>query len=320
MVVVIPKPNRTDPSLPKNYRPISLLECMGKLLKKIISSRLLYDINKYELIPSSQFGGRNTSSTVDAGLTLQHDIRTAHTSGLVCGMLLFDISGFFDNINHQHLVAIFKAMGFPLQLVSWLKSFLTDRHVSLRFNDYNSDPYDLLVGMPQGSPISPVLSTIFTTPILYLATRWINTSLSMYVDDGNLFACGTDFSQVVTHLRKAYRVCWDWLHKAGLNIEPDKTEVIFFQNSHADAHRPKHIWLADPARALEYQVNASDTVRYLGIYFDFRLNWHKHVQIMTNRARSTLKALQLLGNSVHGLSWANWRIVYNAVIVTAASV
>jgi hypothetical protein len=206
-------------------------------------------------------------------------------------------------------------MGFPPQLVSWLKSFLTDCHVSLRFNDYNSDPYDLLVGTPQGSPISPVLSTIFAAPILYLATRWINTSLSIYVDDGNLFTCGTDFSQVVTHLRNAYRVCWDWLHKAGLNIEPDKTEVIFFQNSHADAHRPKHIWLADPARALEYQVTASDTVRYLGIYFDFWLNWHEHVQIMTNCARSTLKALQLLGNSVRGLSWANWRIVYNAVIL-----
>jgi hypothetical protein len=131
----------------------------------------------------------------------------AHASGLVCGMLLFDISEFFDNINHRHLVTIFKAMGFLPQLVSWLKSFLTDHHVSLRFNDYNSNSCNLLVGMPQSSPISLVLSTIFATPILYLATRWINTSLSMYVDDGNLFACRTDFSQVVTHLCKAYWEC-----------------------------------------------------------------------------------------------------------------
>ncbi len=204
MVVVIPKPNHTNPSLPKNYQPISLLECMGKLLEKIISSHLLYDINKYELIPSSQFGGRNASSTVNVGLTLQHDIHMAHASGLVCGMLLFNISGFFNNINHHHLVTIFKAMGFLPQLVSWLKSFLTDCHVSLRFNNYNSDPYNLLIGTPQGSPISLVLSTIFATPILYLTTRWINTSLSMYVNNGNLFACRTNFTQVVTHLHKAY--------------------------------------------------------------------------------------------------------------------
>ena len=100
VIAVVPKPNRTNPSLPKNYRPISLLECLGKLLKKVISTRLLFDINRYELIPSTQFGGRNASSTVDAGLCLQHNIHTSHASGLVCAALLFDISGFFDNINH----------------------------------------------------------------------------------------------------------------------------------------------------------------------------------------------------------------------------
>ena len=314
-VVVVPKPNRSDPSLPKNYRPISLLECLGKLLEKVISTRILYDINRYELVPSTQFGGRNASSTVDAGLCLQHDIHTAHASGLVCASILFDISGFFDNINHQRLVAVFRALGFPREMVKWLQSFLTNRHVALRFNNFTSEQYDLQVGTPQGSPISPVLSIIFASPILHLARSWTNTGLSMYVDDGNLFACGTDFPEVTLRLRSAYLDCWNWLHRAGLAIEPDKTEVIFFKNSHARHARPTNIWLADPSRALEYRVEASNTVRYLGIYFDFQLNWHDHVRIMTNCARSSLKALQLLGNSVRGLQWAQWRIVFNAVIL-----
>ena len=178
-VAVVPKPNRTDPSLPKNYRPISLLECLGKLLEKVISSRILYDINRYELVPTTQFGGRNASSTVDAGLCLQHDICTAHASGLVCASLLFDISGFFDNINHQRLIATFKDLGFAIELVNWLKSFLSNRHASLRFNGFTSDPFDLRVGTPQGSPISLVLSIIFASPILYLAQKWTNTSLSI---------------------------------------------------------------------------------------------------------------------------------------------
>jgi hypothetical protein len=162
---------------------------------------------------------------------LQHDIRTAHASGLVCASLLFDISGFFDNINHQRLIAVFKAMGFPMEMVSWLRSFLTDRRVSLRFNGFTSDPFNLRVGTPQGSPISPVLSIIFASPILYLAQCWTNTGISMYVDDGNLFTCGTDFSEVTDRLRLAYLDCWNWLHRAGHAIEPDKTEVIFFENS-----------------------------------------------------------------------------------------
>ena len=245
-VVVVPKPNRTDPSLPKNYHPISLLECLGKLLEKIISTRLLFDINRYNLIPTTQFRGRNVSSTVDAGLSLQHDIHTTHASGLVCASLLFDISGFFDNINHQRLVAVFKGLGFPLELVNWLLSFLTNRHISLKFNGFSSDPYNLLIGTPQGSPISPVLSIIFASPILYLAQKWTNTGLSMYVNDRNLFACGSDFSEVTNRLCSAYNDCWSWLNRASLSIEPDKTEVIFFKNSHAGHQRPNHIWLADP--------------------------------------------------------------------------
>ena len=210
---------------------------------------------------------------------------------------------------------VFKGLGFPLKLVNWLLSFLTNCHISLRFNGFSSDPYDLLVGTPQGSPISPVLSIIFTSPILYLAQKWTNTGLSMYVDDGNLFACGSDFSEVTNHLCSAYNDCWSWLNRAGLSIEPDKTEVIFFKNSHAGHQHPNHIWLADPTQALEYRVDAFNTVRYLGIFFDHQLNWHDHVRIMTNHARSTLKAVQLLGNSICGLNWTQWHIIYNAVIL-----
>jgi hypothetical protein len=99
--VVIPKPNSTDPSLPKNYWPISLLKCLGKLLEKIIATCILFDINFYNLVPTTQFGACNASSTVDAGLMITHDIQTAHVKGLICSMVLFDISGFFYNISHH---------------------------------------------------------------------------------------------------------------------------------------------------------------------------------------------------------------------------
>jgi hypothetical protein len=76
-VVVIPKPNRTDYFAAKNYRPISLLECLSKLLEKAVSKRLLFTIDKYELIPTTQFGTQAFSSTLDTGLTLMHDVQAA---------------------------------------------------------------------------------------------------------------------------------------------------------------------------------------------------------------------------------------------------
>ena len=58
----------------------------------------------------------------------------------------------------------------------------------LRFNGLTADPLTLLVGMPQGSPISPILSIIYTSPLLHIMKRLEEASLSMYVDDGVIFA------------------------------------------------------------------------------------------------------------------------------------
>ena len=76
---------------------------------------------------------------------------------------------------------------------------------------------------------------------------------------------------------------------------------------------PTRIILPEPSIQLYYVVPAVDTVRYLGFHINHKLDWSTHVNIMCNRARASLKALQLLGNSVRGLSAANWRLVYNAV-------
>jgi Reverse transcriptase (RNA-dependent DNA polymerase) len=82
VVCVIPKPNHADYTLAKNYRPISLLECLGKLLEKVIARLIYKDMEKHPLVPTTQFRGRNASSTLDAGLTTLHDIQSAHQASL----------------------------------------------------------------------------------------------------------------------------------------------------------------------------------------------------------------------------------------------
>jgi hypothetical protein len=107
----------------------------------------------------------------------------------------------------------------------------------------------------------------------------------------------------------------DWLSCAGLAIEPDKYELVFFRKPGKlpVIPPPSHLILPDPMVSSYYMVKATDTVHYLGFFINHRLDWTEHVNVMCNRARTSLKALQLLGNSVRGLSAANWRLVYNAV-------
>ena len=315
VIAVIPKPDRKDYSLPKNYRPIALLETFGKLMEKVMARRILADVTRNNLIPTNQFGGRNASSCTDAGLTLIHDVTLAHRANLKCGMLLFDIRGFFDNVNHARLVSVMADLGFPPEVHRWTESFLKDRRVRLRFNGALAEERNLDLGTPQGSPVSPVLSAIYTSPLLHRMRGWNNSSLGMYVDDGVLVACAETWDGVTKLLRARYAVCLDWLTRAGLAIEPDKTELLFFRKpgSRNVIPPPTRILLPDPGINSYYVVAPADTVRYLGFYINHRLDWSVHVNIMCNRARASLKALQLLGNSVRGLSAANWRLVYNAV-------
>lgn len=313
IVCVIPKPNRADYTLAKNFRPISLLECLGKLLEKVVAKIIYSEMAKYALVPTTQFGGRNASSTLDAGLTLLHDIQAAQKTKLRTGLLLFDIQGYFDNINHDRLIQIFTNLGFAPELVKWCQSFLKDRTVKLKFNGKTSDPFDFVVGTPQGSPVSPVLSTIYTSPLLHKMKEWTNSSLGMYIDDGVIFACGDNWAKIENAMRHGYSICLNWLNRAGLNAEPDKTELIFFRKPRERVDPPSYIHLPLPSHNTYYRVLTKNTLRYLGFFFDLKLSWTHHVNVMCNRARATLKALQLLGNSVRGLDQARWRLAYNAI-------
>jgi hypothetical protein len=314
-VVVIPKPDKPDYSLPKAHCPISLLETMSKLLEKAVVKRMQHDIVKHELIQANQFGGRAHSSCLDAGLALLHNVQEAHRQGLKCGILLFDVRGFFDNVNHGRMTAILENLGYAPELVRWSEVFLRDRKVCLSFNNVIAEERGQPIGVPQGSPLSLVYSITYTSSLLAMMKGWNNSSLGMYVDNGILFACTEDWGDVSRVLTARYTVCEEWLRHSGLAIEPDKTELLFFQKPYEcnAIPAPTRLILPDPAAHSYYVVLPVENLRYLGFFINRRLKWELHIQIMCNRARASIKALQVLGNSIRGLSMANWRLVLNAV-------
>ena len=144
--------------------------------------------------------------------------------------------------------------------------------------------------------------------------HWNNSSLGMYVDDGALFACAEEWADVDRLLRARYTVCEEWLRRSGLAIEPEKTELIYFQKPGVAHTMPAPTWLRLPLPSdSTYEVIPLDCVRYLGFFIQRRLNWKTHVTIMCNRAKASAVALKLLGNTIRGLSMANWHLVLNAV-------
>jgi len=317
LVVVIPKPSKPDYSLPKAYRPISLLECCGKLLEKIIAKRILSDAHFFNILPPTQFGSCDYHSAVDAALCLTHYAQAAVKCGMVASVVLFDVQGFFDNINIQRIVHIFRNLGFPSSLCDWVSSFLSDRQVQLSFNGVKSDPIHLDHGTPQGSPLSPILSAIYTSPLLKLINdTWKRRGLNMYVDDGAIYGCNRTHDSSARLVQSGLEDIANWLSRNGLKCDPEKTEFISF------APRKASHLIGSPVSELRFHlptgplaVKRSELIRYLGVFIHFRFDWSHHVTIMANRARSTARALNILGNSIRGLDYANWRRVFHALIL-----
>jgi hypothetical protein len=140
------------------------------------------------------------------------------------------------------------------------------------------------VGVPQGSPLSPVLSITYTSPLLSKMGRWHNSSLGMYINDGILFACAEEWTDVERLLRAWYTVCDEWLRHSGLAIEPDKMELLFFQKpyEHNPMPPPSRLLLPDREACTYYVVRPVETLRYLGFFIHHRLKWEPHVRIMCN--------------------------------------
>ena len=189
-VIPIPKPSKIDYWVAKAYCLISLLECCGKLLEKIITKHILLDAARFQLLPSNQFGSRDCHTAVNAILSMTHSVQTCIKTGHVAALLLFDIQGFFDNLHVHRLVHVFSLLGFTPQLYDWVRSFLTDRRITLTFNSDPLPEVTLNHGTPQGSPMSPILSAIYILPLLCLAETWKYRSLSTFMDDSAIFATG----------------------------------------------------------------------------------------------------------------------------------
>jgi len=166
IVVALRKPGKPDYSNPRAYWLITLLECLGKVLKKIVACWLTYLAGKHSLVPANQFGGRSNSSMVDALLSFTNGVQCAWNHKLVTSTLTFDIKGYFDFINHNRLLSELRRKCIPLAYVRWVASFLSDREAAICIDGKRGTMSHVENGIPQGSLISPILAAFYTAELL----------------------------------------------------------------------------------------------------------------------------------------------------------
>ena len=220
-IIVIPKPNKSSYDSLKSFRPIVLLNTLGKLIEKVIGERLQFQVISNNFIYQSQLGGLKFKSTTDAGITLTHFIRTSWVKSLLTSTLAFDITQFFPSLNHCLLSLILDKAGFGPQVARSFLNYLINRKTSYYWNNFSSHSFDVNVGVGQDSALSPILSVLYLSLFFHIFEKHIKNldlkiSTLSFVDDGLLITQSKSFHLSTVRLFSSYNIALTLLSKFDL--------------------------------------------------------------------------------------------------------
>jgi ribonuclease HI/exonuclease III len=307
ITVVLRKPGKEDYTQVKAYRPIALLNTIGKALEAVISRRLMYLADQYQLLPDTHLGGRKMASTEHAIHQLLTRIHQAWDQKYVASLLLLDVSGAFDNVSHPRLLHNLRKRKIDLTTVRWIASFLSNRVTTVVLPEFTAEECAVDTGIPQGSPLSPILYLFYNADLLEQCVSTLVSTLG-YIDDVSLLATGATPQHNTQALKIAHKKAEDWARKHGSVFATSKYTLVHFT-------RRRRINKAHPLRLPGITITPAQSCRYLGLQMDNGLNWRDHIQHIQQKASKSLAALSALASSTWGANVATLRLVYRAMIV-----
>ena len=280
-----------DATNPDSYRPISLTPHMGKIFERIIKERLERFLDMNGILPESQSGFRAARSTTDNLVFLTERMKQAlrweHTARYVT---LFDIHKAFDRVWHCKLLAKLKEIGISGNMYNVIKSFLSDRTMSVKYGNELSESHKLDMGSPQGAVLSPLLFLVLLHDIEKV--RLGDNELLLYADDICLISKIAQFNKgyhdkkVLSNHQQAINNLSQYLSDNGLTFSGEKTQFMAVSRKR-DRHNCR-IYVNGA------EVKHQDHIKYLGLTFSHNLSWTKHFRSIKEKVRSHINLLRVL--------------------------
>ena len=313
ITIALRKPNRADYTEAKAYRPIALLDTLGKILESIMAKRLSDLAEDNNLLPACQHGARRRRNAESALELLTEQVHTIWASeGYVATLLSLDVEGAFDFVSHARLLHNMRAKGVPSSLVEWTRSFLQDRMATLVIDGKAMAKRRVNTGIPQGSPVSPILYLFFNTPLLEACERLgIKVTPMGFADDVGLLAYSRSTEENCEMLTQAHDSCAQWARRHGSCFAPQKYELIHLSRT------PRRFNMAATIDISGNEIAPKPDIRILGVQIDTKLRWGAHLRAVEAKAARQLLALNMVGASTWGVTFAKARQVYSAVVRSA---
>ena len=271
------KKHNLDPSVLGNYRPISNLPFLGKVLEKCIFHQLDVFLQNNEVHNKFQSGFRKGHSTETALVKVINDLRVSADKKNVSVLLLLDLTAAFDTIDHSILIQRLEYwVGLSGTALSWFSSYLTNRSYLVNLAEFDSDKHNISSGIPQGSILGPLLFSLYILPLGELITNH-GVNFHFYADDTQLYlSVAPDDPSALDPLLSCLSSIKYWMSENFLKLNEDKTEVLIIGSS--EQKQPIISRLGNLA------VDSNSTVKNLGVLIDSELNFNSHINNVTKIA------------------------------------
>jgi len=271
---VIPVYKSGSPELCANYRPISLLSNLSKILEKAMHKRINEFLNKFNLIYKLQFGFRKHHSTNHALINLITCVFEKLDAGeYACGLFL-DLQKAFDTVNQNILLKKLAVYGIRGVCLNWFESYLHGRRQFVAIENENSEVEGMEFGVPQGSILGPLLFLIYINDFRLCLS---SGTAQHFADDTIILNSSKSTKKIKANMSRDITSIYDWLCANRLSLNAKKTEVMLFQPKN------KKEFTKMTLKIKETKISVSNKVKYLGVILDSRLTWRDHLSELSKK-------------------------------------
>jgi hypothetical protein len=277
----------------QNYRPISNLPFLSKIIEKVIASRLFKHMQLNDLLEKLQSAYKPYHSTETALLRIQNDILRCIDAGSNVALVMLDLSAAFDTVNHSNLLNLLQYhIGVNDSALALFKSYLTDRTQCVNINNIMSELASLVYGVPQGSILGPIIFSIYTLP-LGAIIRHYNVQYHIYADDTQLYVSfkAADYSNELLRLHSCLNDIRTWMITNDLKLNDEKTEFLIFKSS-----RQQNDLSNITLEICDSHITQSSIAKNLGVIFDSNISMDKQIANISKCCFMHLKNIRSIRN------------------------
>ena len=272
---------------PNNYRPISVVSSIAKILEKHVKLELMNHMTENKLLATSQSAYIKNHSTETALLYLVDNCMSNINNGEINLLCSLDLSKGFDVLNHNILLHKLFQYNILSSELKWFESYLSNRTQFVRIDKNTSNSKKIDIGVPQGTVLGPILFLIYIND---LEKNIHNGKIVKYADDTNLISSGKTLDEAKSNMLLCLQAALSWFHENRLVVNTNKSTLMPITTSYNTKYVCSNISL---------QVNnqhfvSCDSTKLLGIFIDHNLNFKCHIDYLVKKTSPKIGILHRL--------------------------